>query len=230
MKKIEGLILAMTLGLLAGCETAAPTGPTVRKITCKLPAMVALPETKQAQDKGGVEISVVPVTYTAEQKSKTTRKEVAPNFGESILPHPQGAMMVEETTAPYLETVPDHIQFLVTINNKMPRVFRGAGTVVQFNIGGQLKAVDQSAYLEMIQAIVPPRNQVQLKINGPALSLVADKTTVGLFLYDVVTKQSDAGEVTEKQNFEWYYDYQAKETEASGEAKTVRGWLNPNAR
>ena len=38
---------------------------------------------------------------------------------------------------------------------------------------------------------------------------------MGLFFYDVVTKTDNAGNVTEKQNFEWFYDYsvQLKEEE-----------------
>ncbi len=98
----------------------------------------------------------------------------------------------------------------MTITNKMPRVFRAMGSVVQFHANGRLQAVEQSAYAELTNAIVPPRSELQVKIYGPPISDLPDKGIVGLFFYDVPTKTDDASAVTEKQNFEWYFDLTMK--------------------
>ena len=107
----------------------------------------------------------------------------------------------------------------------MPRVFRGAGTVVQFNIDGQLKSVDQKGYQNLVQAIVPPRSQTTLEIYGPELSNLPEKANIGLFFYDVVTNQNEAGEVTERQNFEWYYKYNSQTRKDTVTVEVEEGWV-----
>jgi hypothetical protein len=85
-------------------------------------------------------------------------------------------------------------------------------------------AIEQTAYAELTNVIVPPRAQQQVNIDGPSLSVLPDQTTIGLFLYDVATKTDAAGNVTEKQNFEWYYNYGVQRKEATGSIVKKRGW------
>jgi len=124
---------------------------------------------------------------------------------------------------------PDRLRFQVRINNQMPRVFRGAGTVVQFNIDGQLKSVDQEGYQNLVQAIVPPRSQTTLEIYGPKLSNLPEEANIGLFFYDVVTNQNEAGEVTERQNFEWYYKYNSQTREDTVTVEVEEGWVRADS-
>ena len=115
---------------------------------------------------------------------------------------------MRKATRSQVAVEPANLSFLVTVNNKMPRVFHGAGTVVQFNVGGRVLAVNQSGYANLMGAIVPPQQQQQFTITGPTLAeLGAAQGIIGVFLYDVVTGQNAAGVVTEKQNYEWYFDY-----------------------
>ena len=168
---------------------------------------------------------MAPESYKALLQTRITHKRIEPNFGESLQisafteEQRRNLVLVEETTESSLKPSPDRLQFLIKINNKLSRVFRGAGTVVQFNVGGKLLAVEQAGYAEMLQAIVPPRTEHQLKISGPPLDLLSDNATIGLFLYDVVTAVDAAGNVTEKQNFEWYFNYTTKVAEETGEVK-----------
>jgi hypothetical protein len=56
--------------------------------------------------------------------------------------------------------------------------------------------------------MIPPRTEEEIEIScGPASALKGTNGIIGLFVYDVVTKQNEAGVVTEKQNFEWYFNY-----------------------
>lgn len=208
------------LGCIAviGCQVPqkAPALNATATLACKVPVLTPLPETRQSQEKGGIEISVAPASYKAALETIVKQRRVEPNLAESLqmlsIPEAQRAnyIVVEETRRSSLKPSPDRLAFLIKINNKLPRVFRGAGTVVQFNVSGKLLAVDQGGYAEMVQSIVPPRTEQQLIINGPALDLLGDSGTVGLFLYDVVTAIDNAGSVTEKQNYEWYFNYSTK--------------------
>jgi hypothetical protein len=47
-------------------------------------------------------------------------------------------VFAERVTSPQLKCDPSRLQFAVRINNKLPRVFRGQGSVVQFNVAGKI--------------------------------------------------------------------------------------------
>ncbi|HEX4794647.1 MAG TPA: hypothetical protein VH370_12680 [Humisphaera sp.] len=173
-----------------------------------IPVITRQAETKQDQEKGGLEMTVAPVGYQPATHTKTTVAQAQETVGGELMGGHQGKVYVTIDTQTTAQVKPDRLSFLVTINNKMPRVFHGAGTVVQFNVGGRVLAVDQRGYSTLQGAIVPPQQQQQVTIVGPPLSeLPAKSGIIGVFLYDVVTQQSDAGVVTEKQNYTWYFDY-----------------------
>ncbi len=98
--------------------------------------------------------------------------------------------------------------------------------MVQFNVGGKLIPFGTTDYKEFINGIVPPRNETELKIYGPPLGIVPEKGTIGIFLYDVVTATDTAGNVTEKQNYEWYFNYSTQIVEETAESKTTRGFMD----
>ena len=134
-------------------------------------------------------------------------------------------MYVEQTTTPYLEPQPSRLQFTVRVNNKLARVFRGQGAVVQFNVGGKLIPFDKVDYKEFLNGIVPPRNETEFTIYGPTLDYLPEKGTIGIFLYDVVTATDTAGVVTDKQNYEWYFSYTTQTAQESAEVNTKRGFV-----
>ena len=216
MKAINLTLSCFTILILAGCVAPTSAPPPSQTISCKLPTITPLDPKKESQEGGGVEISVVPFPYEAFRKEAKSQREVPqPLFGTlGLAPEvARSARFFEVTTSTQLEPKPKQLAYLLKINNKLNRVFRGAGTVVQFNAGGKLVAVDQRGYAELTQAIVPPRSELQVTVYGPPLSQMADKAIIGIFLYDVVTATDTAGNTTEKQNFEWFFDYSVKVVE-----------------
>jgi hypothetical protein len=203
-----------------GCQHTQPQPPPTQKVSALKPSLTPLPETKPSQDKGGVEISVAPVVYTVVDGTKVTDRtlyeRVKRDYDLSGRVFETPVRIIERTTTPVPKIQPDRLKFQVKVVNKMPRVFRGQGMVVQFNVAGKLHNVNPSGYADLVQMIVPPRNEFAVDIYGPPLSELPASCPVGLFLYDVVTKTDDAGNVTEKQNFEWYWNYttQLEEREA----------------
>ena len=208
---------------LSGCTTTAAPARSVT-LTCRVPVITPQAETKESQEKGGVEISIAPASYAMAVKQHVTLRQIPPPMVSLTT---QRGIYVERTTDSVAEVSPDTLRFVLKVNNKMPRVFHGAGTIVQFNVGGRLQAVDQSGYGNFLGAIIPPRQELQIEIVGPRLStLPSDHGTIGVFLYDVVTDQNAAGVVTEKQNFEWYFDYTMRTEERAAESHTEEVWLS----
>jgi hypothetical protein len=222
------LLIALACALTA-CQTANTSQSNLAQLTCRIPKIAALPETKESQEKGGLEIGIVPAIYEAVRAEKVTVRAVEPTWAEQlglVGQNLNGQVFAEQTTTSQLNTQPRRLQFTVRINNKLSRVFRGQGSVVQFNVGGKLIPFGNTDYKDFIDGIVPPRNETELKIYGPPLEMIPEKGTVGIFLYDVVTATDTAGNITEKQNYEWYFNYATEPVQQTGEAKTVRGLMS----
>jgi len=79
---------------------------------------------------------------------------------------------------------------------------------VQFQVAGKTLHVDPSGFGDFLNAIVPPRSSQDIDIVGPAIADLPERATIGVFIYDVVTKMDEAGNIQEKQNFEWYYAWE----------------------
>jgi hypothetical protein len=227
------IALALGLALIIGCQTAPPSVAPTHTISCKLPVITPLPETKASQEKGGLEITIVPATYTAVRRDRRTVQVVAPNFGEALLAPSKDELpnysFIQETITPQLRSAPDRLQFAIRVNNKLARVFRGQGAVVQVNVGGKLMPINRKDYAEFIDAIVPPRNEAELRIFGPAIDAIPDTGTIGIFIYDVVTATDTAGAVTEKQNYEWYFSYTTQKAEDNAVNQVRRAWMRNSA-
>jgi hypothetical protein len=108
-------LLSITSGLaiiiFAGCQAPAPHSAPQVTIRCKIPAITALPETKEAQEKGGVEIAIVPVAHKAVRRERVVMREMqAPFLTLVVVPQAERnqKVYVEQTTSPYLEPDPPH--------------------------------------------------------------------------------------------------------------------------
>ncbi len=221
-------LVSLLVAGMAGCETPNKPAVNLTTIKCIVPTIAALRETKESQEKGGVEIAIVPALYKAARADKRELQPAQPpsDLSTIIGPGHVGQVYVQETVTPRLVAQPDRLEFTVRVNNKLDRVFRGQGAVVQFNVGGKLIPFDQTNYRNFINGIVPPRNETEFKIYGPALNLLPEKGTIGIFLYDVVTATDVTGKVTEKQNFEWYFNCAMQEAQDSAQATVKAGWIN----
>lgn len=222
-------LLAVTVVALVGCETMTTPEPTPTvKVSVLKPSVTPLPETKSSQEKGGVEISIAPVAYTVVERSKKSDRTVFEGTNREYTYDGTGRIyevpvrVIERTTTSALGIDPSRLKFQVKVVNKMPRVFRGQGMVMQFNVAGKLHPVDPTAYADLVNLIVPPRNEQVVYINGPPIQELPTTCPVGLFIYDVVTQTDNAGNVIEKQNFEWYYTYATELEQRDGTVSKQR--------
>jgi hypothetical protein len=219
---------ATIFGALA-CETTSPQPvKDQRTLSTRVPVITPLPESQQTQDRGGVKITVDPIPYGATVQHHWQERAVNPTFSELMnLPHGKTSLFVEATDTPRLTVSPAQLQFQITVYNEMSRVFRGDGTVVQFRVAGRSVAVEQKNYADLVQLIIPPRQSQPIKVYGPDLNTMPEAgTTVGFFLYDVVTGTDKAGNVTAKQNFEWYFNVAFQEKQQAVEVERKRYFKN----
>lgn len=195
-------------------EPAPPPEPVVTKLTAGVPSLAALAETPQSQTKGGLRITLVPETYRADVSWTTESREAPPPMflGMVAMPAPNAVYMETSRSAKF-QVTPDHLVFHVQLSNQMPRVFRGSGVAVQFNVAGKVVAVEPSGYGDLTNIILPPRSDQEVVVVGPKIGSIPPSCTVGVFFYDLVTNIDAAGNVTDKQNFEWYFSYQTQVTD-----------------
>ena len=201
--------VAIGCAALSGCmaKNSGPVTSPAAPVTVYVPNLTPQGGTQMSQTKGGLTIAIAPAPFTTVVTTTTNWTSRPQQLSDGLLlgsSTQDPPVFATKTTASVPVVRPNQLSFLVTINNQMPRVFHGTGTVIQFNVGGHLLSVDQKLYADLQNAIVPPNNQAQIHIFGPTLDeLPPDTKSVSLSFYDVVTEQNDAGVVTAKQNYQW---------------------------
>jgi len=203
--------------------------PTIVKLSAAVPSLAALEDTPQSQTKSGLRITLAPETYEAKESWNVQSRQVPPPsfLGMVVQPSPS-AVYLEQTRVPSLTISPDRLVFHLHLNNQMSHVFRGSGIAVQFNAAGKVVPAEPSGYGDLTNIILPPRSEQEVDILGPQVATIKSPCTVGVFLFDVVTNTDLAGNVTEKQNFEWYFSYQTQAVEKEFSVPPLqRGWVIP---
>ena len=237
MRRLLAVVFIGALSACAPVQVAQKANPVVT-VRCVYPVITPLASTKELQNKGGINISLAPNTFVCADTFTPVSREIPRNvfdFNESysLAAHinsgaggrPEHYRLVETTMTPVYAVKPNRVAFRVKINNQMPRVFRGAGTVVLYNFGNRNVSTASQDYAELSNVIVPPRTETEIVIFGPSFHDIPENATLGIFLYDVVTKTDNAGNIVEKQNFEWYYNYLTQSKEAAREITTSRSWV-----
>lgn len=236
---MKALFIIALLLFLSACAPVpvTPAASPVVTVRCSYPVITPLPQTKELQTKGGINISLAPNDFTCKDAVRKTTRNIAQTlFDMNEISSkvdtanreggkPDDYRLTEVTSTPVYGVSPEKVAFRVKINNQMPRVFRGSGTVVLYNFGGRNNSISSQEYAELTNLIVPPRTEAEVTIYGPAFTSIPEKTTLGIFLYDVVTKTDTAGNIQEKQNFEWYYSYELRTKEAQREVKKEKIWV-----
>jgi hypothetical protein len=199
--KFHSIILLSALTFVGGCQlpTQQARTPQMRTLTYQLPVITPVEPEKQDQEKDGIRISVAPYSYTTKQ---TIRREIQPIPTLIIVNNQQPAELRE---IPSIEIQPGEVRFKIKINNRHERVLRLAGTVVSFQVAGKTVAVSKAKYDDFLSGIILPRQEGEYEIAGPDLAAVPENATIGLFLYDIVTATDQAGNPTQRSNFEFYY-------------------------
>jgi hypothetical protein len=215
---VLGFALAVSSPVFAGGRhnREAPAASVV-SVDESTPSMSPAPETQVNQTKGGVTISVETDLYRTEAVPQAFDTPFQPGFRDifhigctgPVVPGGHREYFIRNYRTEVL-TRPDHLVLHLHIVNEMPRVFRGSGALVQFQVAGKTLHVDPAGYGDFLNAIIPPRSSQDIDIVGPPVSELPEQANIGVFLYDVVTKMDEAGNIQEKQNYEWYFTWETQ--------------------
>ena len=116
------------------------------------------------------------------------------------------------------------LDVLITIINQSPRVFRADGMVVQYQVDGNVAALDQQRYATVLNTVVLPGQQNQVAIPGIGINDLRQGAAIALYLFDVVVERDDAGNATRRGNFEWFYQLDHDTVTGPGSTTTCN-WL-----
>ncbi len=220
------LLLGLSLGIIGaqpqGCitepmnATPTPPPPPVAQVYHQ-PVFAALPDTTETLTKGGVEITVVPLSYKPDIFATTASNPgniyTSSHFGGGEQPYTQEMRTVETTETAGVRVKPNVLGFAITVSNKMPHTFNGQGASVRFVVDGHKQDMNELADVELKGLVLSPRESKKLTILGPALSTISagEGANVGLWLSDIVTETDDAGVVKKKEEFAWNYKFAIKD-------------------
>jgi hypothetical protein len=213
LAKLFFLIAFLIVFSYACFETTTTTAVVPRTVdhSYRLPIFKPLDQKSLSQAKGGIRISISPIDYKVDTMKMVVEELTEPPL-ISIKPA-AATKYVKVTEYDKLIYVPENIVFKLNINNTLSRVFRGAGSVVQIN---WCQKFIETKYNELTDLILTPGGQAEITIYGPPVSewlnTACNNNIIGIFIYDVVTQMDQAGNIKEKQNFEWYFkvDFEEK--------------------
>jgi len=209
----HALLVCTPVVLLAGCKTAQPIQRSIT-VTYAVPAFHFEPETRAVQKLGGITMQLAPVTYRVEERVRETKHNLRHSHARVYDPRLKRSVETGEVITnfdsiqtPYYAVEPSHVTFHVKITNQLDHVLRLAGSVVVFNVNGQVISVPQKNYSKLANAIVPRGQELEVTIVGPDLDSLPVSGTIGISVDDVVVAVDDAGTAVKRAHFEWVLKY-----------------------
>ena len=208
-------VLAMVVPLLWACASTGGTVTTsVAPLRCEEPSLVVLPETPARQQRGDITVVAAADLPQCELATRVTFTPRGASMREMI------ELAVDDSRVPmtraeqpqYMLSTADEFAMILSVTNGSDRVFRADNSVWAVSIDGSLVPSESEAGLASL--IVLPGQTRQFRIPGISLNREWQGGVYAFQLYDVPTARDEAGSVTSRDNFEWYYtlSYQTLET------------------
>lgn len=202
MRVVAIAILLAGAAMITGCRVR-PEQPETVHLTWRKPVLKPLSQTASSQEKGGVRITLAPPLYEATKTYEIQDTRVP----DKPFPRKGHLYNFDRRKMPKAVVTPDRLQFVVKVNNRMNRVFRGQGAVVSFNVDSRQIALNQADYASLLNLVLPPQAEGEVVIDGPPLGSLPDHCTIAISFYDVVIEKDQSGTVKKLENWEWFYDY-----------------------
>ena len=207
-------ILVM-LPLMWGC--ASTGGLTVTSssapLRCDAPSLVALPETPATQQRGDITIVAAADLPQCELVTRVTFTPRNASLGERIRFGAESSLVpLTRTEEPIYMAFGNQFAMVLSITNGSDRVLRLEGSVWAVTIDGSV--VPSNSEVGLASLIVLPGQTRQHRIPAITLNREWQGGVYAFQLYDVPIARDDAGSITQRDNFEWYYtlDYRTLET------------------
>ena len=212
------IVVSLSLALLTGavgCATAQLPPPSAIAMNCRYPVFSPMPETNEMQTKGGVSVTLAVTPFQCVQQVEKTYAHKGPTLAETALGQKKGHTVT--TSTPRLVVAPERLKVTVRVSNQLPHVFRGAGTMIQFQVAGKNWASKAEDFAEFTNVIIPPRGEQIVDLYGPPVDALPAQATVAIFLHDLVIKADNAGNPIDRQSFQWFYNYETQAKQEMGQ-------------
>lgn len=218
------------LALGAACATTTAPVVTPELASCQQPTVTLVDtESPSLQQQGDITIIAAPATPVCEDLVRVSYTPTdAPSGGlagvSNFLSTLSGDDSDVETYYERSEVrglyVRDDLDILITIVNQSPRVFRADGMVVQYQVDGNVAALDQQRYAQLLNTVVLPGQQNQVAVPGISIADLRQGAAIALYLFDVVVERDDAGNPSRRGNFEWFYQLDHETVTGAGSTTT----------
>lgn len=175
------------------------TTPTPYEITYELPLLKAVEQTKQDQVKGGVMVSCEVTPFEA-VKTIYEEKEIF-----TADPEKPGYDIYKVGARARYEVKPDDVWFNIRIRNNQDRILKLKDVAIVMLVDGVAYNIPEEAKQDWVGGMLVKGFEKTQRIRGPKISGLATDKIVYVSVNDVPTAYNAAGEVTKKENFEWYY-------------------------
>jgi hypothetical protein len=185
-------------------------GPEKIMVSNNIPIITPTSTTNQMQSKGGVIISVEIVPFKVENSSK----------GDSIItyadPEKRGFDIYEVRNTPISKINcegDDQIKFRIRIRNneQVPLILSQVGFILA--IDGISYSFPDNQKKEWNEGLIITGEEKTYTIKGPEISGLYNAKVIRLFLNGVPTEYNEAGNVTKKNNFEWFFECKTQTVE-----------------
>ena len=164
-----------------------------------MPTVVPAPQTQQIQKKGDVTVNVEVTRFNANRIVQTTER-VAPSDNKEF-----DNYEVENT--PAYTVSPDRMLFNVRVKNDQARILKLADVAIVFVVDGVSVTIEGGDFKEWVTGLIIPGTEKDYSIKGPKTASLPKSSVVGMYIYDMPVKYDAAGNVTKKDNYEWYFMY-----------------------
>lgn len=174
--------------------------------TYKLPIIKPTGKTTQLQTKGGVTITteIIPFTATMSTEHERSYTYLYPGI-------PSGYDAVEIINTPHYEVDPSNIAFKIRIRNNESVPLKLSEVGFALIIDGVQWSIPSGYLDEWNKGLILTGFDKDYTIEGPDLSGLYTAQVVYLFLNGVPTSYDEAGNITKKDNFQWYFECSTEE-------------------
>lgn len=185
------------------------SAPETFDTTYALPLIKPTAKTQQMQVKGGVTISAEIVPFAATRYVKTDR-----TIGYADVDKP-GYDVYEITNTPFYTVMPEDIQFKIRIRNNEAVPLKLSEVGFALIIDGTQWSFPTGYLDDWNKGLILTGFEKEYTVKGPQLKGLVNAQVVYLFLNGVPTSYNEAGNVTKKSNFEWYFECKSQEIKKS---------------
>ncbi|MFH1528396.1 MAG: hypothetical protein ABIG69_17460 [Bacteroidota bacterium] len=182
-------------------------------VSYRLPVIKPTAKTTQSQTKGGVIISAEIVPFKA---IRDVKQDKSVTYADATQP---GYDNYEVSNIPYYTVTPENIQFKIRIRNNEQVPLKLSEVGFAIIIDGTQWSFPTGYLDDWNKGLILTGFEKEYTINGPQFEGLYSAQVVYLFLNGVPISYNEAGSVTKKNNFEWYFECKAETVQKDEQKK-----------